>query len=378
MIVTKKLGILLGLLAVMMGTLAVPAMAQQYQYGPQGEFIATGVLGGNTQEGPDPTPVYPITDEASGDPYELQSGFVDLESYVGSRVTVYGTPAPGIGTPPRYDVIRIEPADDAPPPVEEVSATGTIQPLADNPDAEHGITDEATGTLYALVSSSVDLDAYADGGRRVAVYGTLVETLAATEHPVLEVSRVEVLDDTEQPPPPPPWTIATFTYELAVECEPPANAEFLGLFATESLVTVPLTDPDGDGVYSGSQKTPKFAPGGSQEEPITISPVQIVQGPPTGSGPLGPEYRVIKDFGSVVAEDTTLSASVSFCDGGSEDGDGSGGNGDTNGDGGGVTSDNGAVGGIKTLPATGGALPMAGLAGLLIVAGGLVVRGFSR
>lgn len=108
----RKMMVLLGMLAVMMGALAAPAMAQQYQYGPQGEFIATGVLGESYTVGQDLGLIYPITDEASGAPYELQSGYVDLESYVGQKVTVYGTPTPGIGTPPRYDVIRVEPADD--------------------------------------------------------------------------------------------------------------------------------------------------------------------------------------------------------------------------------------------------------------------------
>ncbi len=94
-------------------------------------------------------------------------------------------------------------------PPEEVAATGVIEPLADNADAEHGITDEATGTFYALQSSAVDLDDYANGGQRVAIYGTLAQTFVATEHPVLEVSRVEVLDGTQQPPPPPPGDVAT-------------------------------------------------------------------------------------------------------------------------------------------------------------------------
>ena len=305
MIVTKKLVVLLGMLAVMMGTLAVPAMAQQYQYGPQGELIATGVLGRNAQEGPDSTPVYPITDEASGSPYELQSGFVDLESYVGSRVTVYGMPTPGIGTPPRYDVIRVEPADDAPPPVEEVSATGTIEPLADNPDADHGITDDATGQVYALVSDSVDLDAYAGDGRRVTVYGTPLETLVATEHPVLNVTRIEPLDgggNGEE-------SVAV-TFELAVEGEPPADATFFASLGYEPAF-FQLADPDGDGLYAATTPDGLVSAG-------DVQPARIVQGTGTresrvvGVAP-GEPSRTIKDFGEVrFDEDATLSASVSF------------------------------------------------------------------
>ena len=182
---------------------------------------------------------------------------------------------------------------------------------------------------------------------------------------------IAILED----PAPSPGSSATFAYELAVECEPPADAEFLGLTATESLVTTPLTDPDGDGVYTGSQAVPKFAPGGPSE-PITISPVRIVQGPPTGTGPLGPEYRVIADFGAVVAEDRTFSASVSFCDGGSGDatgGDGDVVSGDTN------DADGGATSGSTTqLPATGGVPPVAGAVGALLLDGGLIARRITR
>ncbi len=145
-----------------------------------------------------------------------------------------------------------------------------------------------------------------------------------------------------------PGSSATFTYELTVECEPPAGATFFGFTAIESLVTTPLTDPDGDGVYTGSQTVPRFAPGGPPE-PITLSPVRIVQGPPTVTGPLGPEFLIIEDFGAVVANDTTLSASVSFCDGGTPE-----------------------------LPETGGSLPIAGAIGTLLLAGGLISRRLIR
>ena len=172
---------------------------------------------------------------------------------------------------------------------------------------------------------------------------------------------------------PAPGSSATFTYELAVECDPPVSAEFLGFTATESLVTTPLTDPDGDGVYTGSQTVPRFAPGGPPE-PITISPVRIVQGPPTGASAMGPEYRIIEDFGAVVAEDRTFSASVSFCD---SDG-GNGGpvpvvSGDTNDDEGGATTPSGK----PQLPATGG-LTVAGVFGAALLAGGLIARRITR
>lgn len=125
------------------------------------------------------------------------------------------------------------------------------------------------------------------------------------------------------PGPPPGEEFVTLSFELTVECEPPANAIFLGLTGGEGLSTTPLTDPDGDGLYTGTMTVPKFGPGPRPVppgiEPITLSPVRIVQGPPTGVSALGPQYRVIKDFGGVkLDEDRTLEASVSFC----EDGDG--------------------------------------------------------
>ena len=129
------------------------------------------------------------------------------------------------------------------------------------------------------------------------------------------------------PGPPPGEEFATLDFELAVECEPPASATFSGLTATESLSLTPLTDPDGDGLYTGSQTLPKFPPGPRPVppgiEPVSISPVQIVQGPPTGIGPLGPEFRVIEDFGTVKLDgDKTLEAVVSFCgEGGGAEGE---------------------------------------------------------
>ena len=226
----------------------------------------------------------------------------------------------------------------------------------------HSMTDEV-GDFYALESDDVDLDAYV--GQRVTVFGSSVSGFDDGQveggPPLFDVTRVEPAGG------PAPGSNATFTYELIVECEPPEDAEFLGFTAIESLVTTALTDADGDGVYTGSQTVPRFAPGGA-EEPITISPVRIVQGPPTGNSAMGPEYRVLKDFGPVTAEDVTLYASVSFCDGGS-------GGAVVSGD----TSDNEGIPSTTTvLPATGGILPIAGLVGLVTIFSGLVARRIIR
>ena len=209
----------------------------------------------------------------------------------------------------------------------EVSATGILRdglPQDVVGDGTHSISDEATGELYALRSASADLDTYID--QRVTVYGPLtpgedgpvVDDLWSGTLPSIDVLRVQPLSGPGDPPPggPMPGSSATFAFELIVECEPPADAEFLGFLAIESLITTSLTDSDGDGVYTGSQTVPKFAPGPMPPgtEPISLSPVRIVQGPPTGFTGFGPEYRIIKDFGAVTAEDTTLSARVSFDD----------------------------------------------------------------
>jgi hypothetical protein len=241
----KRLTVLLGMLALMLGALAVPAMAQQYQYdGPAGEPMADG-----------------------------------------SGVSVQGTITSISGS-----AVLVE---------EDPSAAGSGDKGSFTVTDETQITRQQDGA--AVPAAFGDLEV---GQMVEATYAGPVAESYPTQG---NAASIAILED----PSPSPGSSATFTYELAVECEPPADAEFLGLTATESLVTTPLTDPDGDGVYTGSQAVPRFAPGGPSE-PITISPVRIVQGPPTGTGPLGPEYRVIEDFGAVVAEDRTLSASVSF------------------------------------------------------------------
>ena len=159
---------------------------------------------------------------------------------------------------------------------------------------------------------------------RKAILGAMVGTLALAGSYAAPVLAQSGADRGGGPPGPPPGEeFATLSFELVVECEPPASATFLGFTTLESLMTTPLTDPDGDGLYTGSMTVNKFPPGPRPVppgiEPITLSPVRIVQGPPTGFTALGPEYRVIKDFGAVkLDEDKTFEASVSFC----EDGDG--------------------------------------------------------
>ncbi|MDP9437647.1 MAG: YobA family protein [Actinomycetota bacterium] len=412
----KRLVVLLGMLTLAL-TAALPvAFAQETpQYGGE-EVSATGVLVEGLPQDVGGFGTHSISDEATGTLYALRSAGADLASHEGQRVTVYGTLTPGeegsgegdfeaSGTLPTIDVTRVEPADD-PGEGEEFGIQGTVTDISgstvlveEDPSANAGDKGYFTVTEETEIGRLVGGDALAPATFEELEVGQAVEAVyagaVAESYPTQgNAESITILEDSG----PPPGSSATFTYELAVECEPPADAAFFGFTAIESLVLTPLSDPDGDGVYTGSQTVPRFAPGGPQE-PITISPVRIVQGPPTATGPLGPEYRVIKDFGAAVAENTTFEASVSFCD---DDGDGSGDDGSSggsddagNGGGGNVDGGNAApvVGGdaegatsgggkspgvLKQLPATGGPLSVAGAVGAVLIAGGLIARKITR
>ena len=222
---------------------------------------------------------------------------------------------------------------------------------------------------------------------------------------------------------PPPSGQVTFSFELTVKGEVPEGTSLLGFIPAEGGITVPLSDSDGDGVYTGSTTLDRFGPGPrpvpSGTGPVSL-PVQIVQ---ESSGTI----EIIRDFGVVPLNgDRTFSARVNFKrdgrdtetpevtapgtpDGGSEDGgsqdSGSGASGeapdltapengvDLNQDGladeadgqvAAATSDaameaHQASGG-NALPATGGAtiLQIAGSVGALLVAGGLLIRRLIR
>jgi len=101
----------LAVLAVMVATalaIAAPVLAQE-------SAAAVGTL-----EKPEATTymygTHAITDEASDTFYALRSEAVDLDSYTGQRVAVYGTLVPGYeygqveGGPPLVDVTSIEAA----------------------------------------------------------------------------------------------------------------------------------------------------------------------------------------------------------------------------------------------------------------------------
>lgn len=314
-------------LALLLTTLlaAAPALAQETGGGP---VTATGVLERAAPHGPDPTPVYAITDEEAGTSYELVSGFVDLEQYVGERVTIEGVSVPGPGDPRKPPLLNVT----------------QVRPVG------------------------------GDGG---------------TEGE------------------------ATLSFELAVEGESPAGTKFFGVVPAEGCISVPLADPDGDGLYTGSTDVPRFAPGGAPE-PVSL-PVQIVQ----ADGEMGPcnPTRVIEDFGPVKIDgDKTFTASVSFSEDGGLDNDNGGGSDGTGSEdnsggtdsgspgtsgsaggnfgsggrtsGGGEASGDNASGGGNAfgpllsgmkdlpgpLPETGGVPLTLGVVGVLLVAGGLLAR----
>jgi hypothetical protein len=116
--VRAKLAVLLGMVLVSAATVAVPALAQPGISEPLQEAVATGVL-----RGLDPAcnecARHAVTDEATGADYQLVSdprapaGGVDLNAFVGQRVTIHGVPQL-VGPPNLLFVTRVEPAPTPP------------------------------------------------------------------------------------------------------------------------------------------------------------------------------------------------------------------------------------------------------------------------
>ena len=107
----------------------------------------------------------------------------------------------------------------------------------------------------------------------------------------------------------------TLDFELAIQGTPPADKSFFGYILAEGGIATELTDPDGDGLYTGSMDVPQYAPGlrpvPEGAEPVTL-PVQIVESSEVNHGvPLSPE--VLRDFGKVLMdEDKTFSTAIVF------------------------------------------------------------------
>lgn len=150
----------------------------------------------------------------------------------------------------------------------------------------------------------------------------------------------------------------TLEFELTVEGEPPADATFWGQYLVEGA-TIPLEDPDGDGVYTGSMS------GGQPAEGAGFRIVQgtAAEGSVTGMYP-GEPITVIKTFGEPeVKDDKTFSATVSFDENSATEDQYTA---ET-----GTTDDSDSP---QTLPDTGGVTPITlGLAVLLLAGGGFLL-----
>ena len=247
---------------------------------------------------------------------------------------------------------------------EETSVTGRVENLGpkEGGGSIYGIFGEEVQGYYYLEGDVVDFGPLV--GQVATAYGTLETSEDGAT--ILNVSRVEPPDECEALSETPDLcgteTIAV-NFELAVECEPPAGTIFYGLAGQEP---VELIDADGDGSYEGALTLP--ADFGTFEMPIWIQ---------TGT-PEVPNQHTIESFGRVVLDDADLfSASVSLCDGG-PGGTGNGFDGSGGPEVSGSGNEEGVPSAAKVLPSTGGILPIAGLTGLLIVAGGLLARRITR
>jgi hypothetical protein len=266
----------------------------------------------------------------------------------------------------------------------EVEAMGYLSPVYPREAYSHLLNEERTGATYFARSEDLDLDSY-DDGQRVNVSGTLIMAEGYPE-PILQVTGVEPAKD------PSPGETATLAVELSVEGDPPTDATFFGAVRGEGPRYVPLADED-DGLYTGSTTisrfSPRMRPVPQDAEPVSL-PVQVIQGTGTqGTDESGPPHpgeptRVTEDFGPVLIEGKTLSASVSF----EEDregtttadfSDGSSGSGSSDGGGSGDGLLGSATNAIRNLlPSTSGATALALVGAGILLASGLLIRRLFR
>ena len=394
----KRLMILIGMLAVMIAT-AAPAFAQ-------GQVTATGVLGklGPHPSG-DPTPRYSITDEDTGTSYELMSGFVDLEPYAGERILIYGVPVPGApppGAPRLLNVTQVEPLGSSGEAVTatfeltvdgEVSEGQTLALRLDRGTPSRFYEGPAGDITFCATNGNPNLPVCEDGsvysgtlqvpaGEPIAFeYIRLGEGSAIFYSDTRTFTEDTTVSATYTGDSGQPESVAA-TFELTVEGEPPSDATFFGYLGNGGeYVPVRLTDPDGDGVYTGS-----YDRVGQGDSLRTL----VVQGTGTRRSMIGvyagDPIETIKDFGDVTfGEDETLSATVSFNDEGSgavvdvnEDGSVDEADGETA-----ARVSDSAIEATKssgeaTLPATGGAILLPLITGLFLAFAGLLARRASR
>lgn len=211
----KRLMVLGAMLAMLL-VVAAPAMAQIDEYTHSG----TGVLGEPYTEGQDPEPVYPLTDEATGISYELISGFVYLDPYVGQSVTFEGQQVPGLPPGPNdpipVNVTSLKPADGGSAAQEIVVITGALEAVA-QPSVEgptHTIAEASTGDVYGLFSDAQGVDLSQYEGQSVAIYGvfqTQGAPISDFEDPTDVLIYVSSIESLEPAPVEPPTEATTET-----------------------------------------------------------------------------------------------------------------------------------------------------------------------
>jgi hypothetical protein len=335
---TSALALALMLTALLVA--AASAFAQQ-----QGPLTATGVLEEAAPHSPDPTPVYAISDEETGTSYELVSGFVDLEQYVGERVTIQGVAVPGPGDPskpPLLNVTQIQPAD----------GDGTNgPPVNDKATLSYELTvdgDPPAGTaFYGQVHTG-------EGGS-----GQYVPLTDPDEDRVYTGSTI--VDRFGPGPRPVPPSVEPVSLPVRIVQESDGNIEVIKDFGTVKL--------DGDKTFSASVSFPV------DDCPIISPTPELCNGSSGGSN----------NEGGSGGSDPNSGASSGAGTGSSSDSSDGGSSGDDNS--GAVGSDTGSAGssggvpasiaeGLRSvLPSTGGgaALWVLGV-GVVLVAGGILVR----
>ena len=181
---------------------------------------------------------------------------------------------------------------------EEAAFTGVIEAIDTNPPGKspYGLYFEEFGSGYFL-RGEADFAAYE--GQTVTVYGTteVIEDGGI----IMDVSRIEP-EDAEGAQ----WTLG---FEVAVEGEVPEGTNLSG--SLPDGFNVPLADDDGDGVYTGGVTFPARFYDNAPQDGASDGPVEVLLYGNTTGTPEG--YFEIKNFGATPIEDgQTFSASYSF------------------------------------------------------------------
>lgn len=142
------------------------------------------------------------------------------------------------------------------------------------------------------------------------VLASMLPMFLAVFIPALAHAQTIEGDPTDASPNPSWDTAVTVTFQLTVEGEPPEDATFFGYLGYEPA-PLRLTDPDGDGVYTGS--TPRsLVPAGDTQPALIVQGTGTRESQVVGPSP-GEPIHVLKNFGEVTfEEDTTLPAVASF------------------------------------------------------------------